>query len=121
MIALTFLIANLAVSIPVGDNTNDKNFIDSFGNSTNYLKAQFRFKVNLSKGAYRGNPSVKISVQKEQLVLRDVLEGWNPIPTDRTDENTLLYRIARIIYIKTKIAKMDQEKAQRAVEKALGE
>ena len=101
------------------DNTLDKNLTDSFGNADTYLKAQSRFKVNLAKGFYNGRSSVKVSVQKEQLIERDVLEGWRSVPTDSIDETTLLYRIARIIYMKSQIARLEEEKTKNALEKAL--
>jgi len=98
------------------DNTSDKNFTDSFGPADSYLKAQYRFRISVGKGFYNGQPSVKISVQKEQLVQRDVLEGWRPVETDSIDENTLLYRIGRIIFIKMKISKIEEEKTKKAIE-----
>ena len=98
------------------DNTSEKNFVDSFGEQDSYLKAQFRFRINVAKGFYNGSPSVKVSIQKEQLVQRDVLEGWRPIETDRVDENTLLYRIGRIIFIRMKVAYLEEQKTQKAIE-----
>ena len=98
------------------ENTAEKNFADSFGNADAYLKAQYRLRVGISKGFYNGKPTVRMNVQKEQLVQRDVLEGWFPIETDGIDETTLLYRIGRIIQIKTKIAKLEEEKAKKEIE-----
>jgi hypothetical protein len=98
------------------DNTAEKNFVDSFGGADSYLKAQYRFRINVAKGFYNGQPSVKVSVQKEQLVQRDVLEGWRPIETDTIDENTLLYRIGRIIFIRMKLAYLEEEKTKKAIE-----
>lgn len=98
------------------DNTAEKNFTDSFGNTDSFLKAQYRFRVTVSKGFYNGRPSVKVAVQKEQLVQRDVLEGWRPIETDEIDENTLLYRIGRLIQIRMKIAKIEEERTRKAIE-----
>jgi hypothetical protein len=59
---------------------------------------------------------VRISVQKEQLVQRDVLEGWRPIETDSIDEKTLLYRVGRIIFIKMKLAYLEEEKTRKSIE-----
>lgn len=98
------------------DNTSEKNFVDSFGEADSYLKAQYRFRINVAKGFYNGQPSVKVAVQKEQLVQRDVLEGWRPMETDTIDENTLLYRIGRIIYIRMKMAYLEEQKTQKAIE-----
>jgi hypothetical protein len=98
------------------DNTAEKNFVDSFGSSDSFLKAQYRFRISVAKGFYNGQPSVKVAVQKEQLVQRDVLEGWKPIETDATDENTLLYRIGRIIFIRMKLAYLEEEKTKKAID-----
>lgn len=100
------------------DNTNERNFSDSFANTNAYLKAQYRFHLLITKGFYNGQPTIKIGVQKEQLVQVDVLEGWRPIESDSIDENTLLYRIGRIIYIKMKLAKLEDERAKKAAEDA---
>lgn len=98
------------------DNTSEKNFVDSFGGQDSFLKSQYRFRINVAKGFYNGQPSVKVSVQKDQLVQRDVLEGWRPIETDTVDENTLLYRIGRLIFIKMKMAYLEEEKTKKAIE-----
>lgn len=100
------------------DNTADKNFADSIGNTDVYLKAQFRFQITVAKGFYNGRPSVKISVQREQLIQKDVLEGWAPLESDAVEENTLLYRIGRLIVIRMKLAKLEEEKAKSVLEKA---
>jgi hypothetical protein len=55
-------------------------------------------------------------VQKDQLVQRDVLEGWNPADTDTVEEYTLLYRIGRIIYIKMKLARIEQQKMNKEID-----
>lgn len=102
------------------DNTSEKNFTDSFGNADAYLKAQFRVRVVVAKGFFNGRPSVKVSVQKEQLVQRDVLEGWRPSETDAIDENTLLYRIGRLITIRTKLAKLEEDKTRGELMKSGG-
>ncbi|HUP58497.1 MAG TPA: hypothetical protein VM598_13655 [Bdellovibrionota bacterium] len=96
------------------DNTTERNFVDSFGNADTYLKAQYRFRVTVGKGFYNGRPSVRIQVQKEQLVERDVLEGWRKVDTDLIDENTLMYRIGRLIFMKMKLALLEEEKANRS-------
>lgn len=98
------------------DNTAEKNFTDSFGPAESYLKAQFSFKVTVTKGFHEGRPSVKVAVQKDQLVQRDVLEGWRPIETDSIEENTLLYRIGRLIAIRMKQNQLEEEKTRREIE-----
>jgi hypothetical protein len=97
------------------DNTEEKNMADSYSGTSAYLKAEYRFHVNVSKGFYNGKPSVKVTVQREQLVQRDVLEGWRPTETDSIEENTLLYRIGRIIFVRMKIAKLEEQKTQEQI------
>jgi hypothetical protein len=95
------------------DNTEQRNFVDSFGDANATLKAQFRFKINVSSTFYNGQPVVKVSVTKDQLVQHDVLEGWRYVETDSIDENTLLYRIGRLIYFRMKLAKLEKERIDR--------
>ncbi len=97
------------------ENTSEKNFIDSFGGADSYLKAQFRFRVAVAKGFYQGKPSVKVSVQKEQLIQRDVLDGWRPVETDEVEETTLLYRIGRLISIRTRLNRLEDARAKAAL------
>ena len=98
------------------ENTAEKNFTDSADDGGAYLAAQYRVRVQLAKGFYNGKPSVKVSIQKEQLIQRDVLEGWRPKPTDSLEENTFLYRVGRVIAMKLKIAEMEEERAKRSME-----
>jgi hypothetical protein len=100
------------------DNTAERNSADALGITPLYLKAQFRFKINVAKGFYQGRPSVKVSVQKEQVAQRDLLEDWRHVTTNDIEENTLLYRIGRIIYIKTKIAKLEEIRTNQAIKDA---
>jgi len=98
------------------DNTDAKNFVDAFGGGEAYLRAQYRFKVNVAKSFFNGRPAVKVSVQKDQLVEQDVLDGWVPIETDSIDENTLLYRIGRLIWIKMKLAQIEEQSTEKALQ-----
>ena len=101
------------------ENTAEKNFTDSFGGADAYLKAKYRFKVTVARGFYNGRPSIKVSVQKDQLVEHDVLEGWRGVETDSIEEKTLLYRIGRIIVIKTRIAKLEEIRSQEQLDKTM--
>ena len=58
------------------DNTSERNLIDSNGSVSPYQKAQYRFRITLAKSFFQGKPSVRVNVQKEQQIQRDVLEGW---------------------------------------------
>ncbi len=98
------------------DNTIARNFTDSFGGTDALLKAQFRFNIQVTKGFFNGRSSVKVSVQKEQLIQRDVLEGWKPTDTEPIEENTLLYRIGRMIAIRMKLQNLEDAKTKKDLE-----
>lgn len=95
------------------DNTADRVFVDEFGSARANLKAQFRFKVLVSQGFYEGQRSVRLSVRKEQMVQTDMLDGWRPIESDSIDENTLLYRIGRLIQMRAKIEEIESKRRER--------
>lgn len=97
------------------DNTADKNFADSHDSAPIYMKAQYRFHVTLAEGYYSGVESVKVTILKEQMVQKDVLDGLRPQPTDSIDENTLLYRIERLIDIRRQLAEIENRKAEEAL------
>jgi hypothetical protein len=101
------------------ENSSEKRFIDSYGTQNAYLKAQYRFRITAAQGFYNGEPSVKISVQKEQMVQRDVLEGWQPVETDEVEEKTLLYRIGRLITIQLHKDRIETEKTDSKIEESL--
>lgn len=98
------------------ENTADRNFIDSFGAADSYLKAQYRVRVTVAKGFHEGEKSVKVTVIREQLVQRDVLEGWKPVTTDSIEENTLLYRIGRIIVMRTRLGEIEKDRVEQEME-----
>lgn len=101
------------------DNTAEKNFIDSFGSTPTYLKARYRMNLSVAPGHYNGRPSVKISISKEQMLQRDLLEGWSLVPTDSITENTILYRIGRIIVNKMRLQKIEDEKLKQVIEEGV--
>jgi len=98
------------------ENTAKRNFVESFGNSNLFLKAQFRLEITLTRGYYNGRPSVKVTVQKQQLIQNDVLEGWRSAPSSGIEEKTFLYRIGRIIYIRRKVGFIEEQKTREAIE-----
>ena len=100
------------------DNTAERNFTDSFGSANAYLKAKIRYRVNVGKGfgGLSDKTAVKVSVEKEQVVQQDVLEGWRLRESDAIEERTLLYRIGRLIYMKIKMAKVQEERTRRQLE-----
>jgi hypothetical protein len=102
------------------DNTAEKNMIDSYGSADAYLKAQYRFRVTVAQGSFDGSPSAKVAVIKEQVVSRDVLEGFRPIATDMIEEKTLLYRIGRIIFMRMKLALIEERRTKSEIEASGG-
>jgi hypothetical protein len=101
------------------DNTAEKNFIESFGGDVTYLKTKYRLNVTVAPGNYNGRPSVKVSILKDQMVQRDLLEGWRQVQSDAIEENTFLYRIGRIIYIKLKLKQMEDQKMQQIIDEGV--
>lgn len=100
------------------DNTGEKNLSESFGDSGTYHKAQFRFKITVAKGIYHGEDAVKIAVIREQMIQRDVLEGMRRVKSDTIEENTLLYRIGRIILLRMQLTQIEEKKTKEQLENA---
>ncbi len=100
------------------DNTKEKNFADGDGSTAPYMRAQYRFKVTVAKGVYNRVKAVKITVQREQFVQRDALDDLHAMPSDSIEENTLLYRIGRIINVKTRLAKLEEYNTKLEIQKA---
>lgn len=100
------------------DNTAQKNLMESVGGTDVYLKAKYRLNVSIAPGTYRGLSSVKISIQKEQVIQRDILEGWMNVKTDSIEENTMLYRIGRVIYVKHRLKDMEDQKTRELLNEA---
>lgn len=101
------------------DNTAQKNFIDAFGGSQTFLKAKFRVTLTVAPGSYNGKPSVRMSVLKEQIVQYDMLEGWKTVGSDSYDENTLLYRIGRLVFIRLKLKQIEEDKTKQILEEGV--
>lgn len=100
------------------DNTGEKNLTETFGDSGTYHKAQFRFKISVAKGIYHGEDAVKVSIIREQMIQRDVLEGMRRVKSDTIEENTLLYRIGRIILLRMQLSQIEDKKSQEQLENA---
>ncbi len=86
------------------ENTDEKNLIEASGTGLPWIKARVRYRLIASKGFFEGKPSVRVTVQKEQQVQRDVLEGWRPQEPDGIAETTLLYRIGRLLDYKRRLS-----------------
>jgi len=94
------------------DNTLEVNFADSFGGNDSVKAARFKLILNVVKG-FRGNSEVsKVTIFKRQLVEQDFLQGWKVVPTDGILEQSLLYRVERLLAIDKKLKSIEQEKAK---------
>jgi hypothetical protein len=102
------------------DNTSERNLIDAAGSVSPYTKAQYRFRATLAKGFYEGKTSVRVSVQKEQQIQRDVLEGWINQESDGLQENSLLYRIGKVIDSKLRLQEIENQRLKRQMKEAAG-
>lgn len=92
------------------DNTLEMNFTESFGAKDAVKAAKFRLLVNVVKG-FRGTREVaKVTIHKRQLVEQDFLQGWKEVPSDAIKENTLLYRVKRVIKIDNKLKKIEERR-----------
>jgi hypothetical protein len=98
------------------DNTAERNLIESAGSVSVYQKAQYRFRIQIAKGAFEGRPSVRISVQKEQQIQRDALEGWIHQSSDGIQENSMIYRIGKVIEIKNRMQEIENQKLKKDLE-----
>lgn len=92
------------------DNTAERNLLDSVGADLPYVKAQYRFRVTLARGRVDDLDTVRVTVQKEQQIQRDVLEGWRNRMSDGVQENSLLYRIGKLIDMKTRLNEIEEQK-----------
>jgi len=94
------------------DNTLELNFADSFGSSDSVKSARFKVIVNVIKG-FRGTREVtKVTVFKRQMVNHDFLTGWKVVPSDQILEETVLYRIERVLSIDRKLKKIEEQKSK---------
>ncbi|MBI2606905.1 MAG: outer membrane protein assembly factor BamC [Deltaproteobacteria bacterium] len=101
------------------DGNGHAGFVDPLAIEDASYKSKYRLSVSVAPGNYNGKPSVKISIQKEQLVQKDLLDTWQSVKTDAIEERTLLYRVGRVVYVKHKLKKMEQEKVRRALEEGV--
>lgn len=103
------------------DNTKEKNISDSDGSTPPYMKAQYRIKASIAKGVYQGRNGVKVTVQREQLANRDALDDFHVLESDSIEENTLLYRIGRIISIRMRLTRLEEAQTKQAIQKDIAE
>jgi hypothetical protein len=96
------------------DNTLELNFADSFGSSDSVKAARFKVVVNVVKG-FRANREVsKVTVYKRQMIEQDFLQGWKVVRTDGILEDSILYRIEKLLSIDERLKKIEDQKAKEA-------
>lgn len=98
------------------DNTMEVNFTDSFGSSDAVKAARFKLVVNVVKGFRSSSEVAKVTIYKRQLVEQDFLQGWKEIPPDGIMEQTLLYRIGRLIDNDNKLKEIDKAREKEQLE-----
>jgi hypothetical protein len=98
------------------DNTLEVNFTDSFGSSDAVKAAKFKLVVNIVKGFRSSREVSKVTIYKRQLVEQDFLNGWKEKSTDGISEQTLLYRIERLIAIDNKLREIDKAREKEQLE-----
>ena len=101
-----------------GDNTHALNAEEAYYGSAVYVSAHYRMKVHLTKTFFEGVPAVKLSVQKDQMIQLDVLEGQKAMESNGIDEHTFLYRVGRLIYMKLKLAEAEKAKKEQELKNA---
>lgn len=98
------------------DNTVEVNFADSFGSSDSVKSARVRLILTVTRGFRLGTEVSKVTVQKRQLIENDFLQGYKELATDGILEQTILYRIERIIAIDKKIMEIDKKREAEQIE-----
>ncbi len=98
------------------DNTLEINFTDSFGSSDAVKAAKFKLVVNVVKGFRSSREVTKVTIYKRQLIEQDFLQGWKEVPTDGISEQTLLYRIERLIATDNKLKEIDKAREKEQLE-----
>lgn len=94
------------------DNTTELNFSDSFGSGDSVKSAKFKLIVNVVKG-FKGSREVsKVTVFKRQMIEKDFLQGWKVIRSDGFQEQTILYRIGRVLALEKRLKAIEEKKAK---------
>ncbi len=91
------------------DNTQEINFKGKF-NSNSIKAAKFKLALSAVKGVRSGREVTKVTVYKRQLVEQDFLQGWKEVKENSDLENSILYRIQRLITIDNKLRAIDKAK-----------
>lgn len=100
------------------ENTMQMNFADSFGGKDAVKEAKYKLIINVIKGFRGGREVTKVTIFKRQMVNEDFLQGWKIVPSDRIQEDTMLYRVGQVLKIQNQLKRIDEEK-RKAEEEAV--
>ena len=98
------------------DNTVELNFADSFGKNESVKSAKFKIVVNVTRQDRLAKALTKVSIYKRQMIEKEFLQGSKPERSDGTLENTLLYRIGRILAMEKELKRLKEIKSKQLEE-----
>jgi hypothetical protein len=98
------------------DNTVELNFADSFGKNESIKSAKFKIVLNVSRQDRLTRALTKVSIYKRQMIEKEFLQGSKPERSDGTLENSLLYRIGRILTMEKELKRLKEIKSKQLEE-----
>ncbi len=98
------------------DNTVELNFADSFGKNESVKSAKFKMVVNVTRQDRLTRSMTKVSIYKRQMIEKEFLQGSKPERSDGILENTLLYRIGRILTMEKELKRLKEIKSKQLEE-----
>lgn len=98
------------------DNTLQVNFTDSFASSEAVKAAEFQLVINVAEGYSYGQKVTKVTIYKRQRIENDFLQGWREVATDGIQEQTILYRLGKIIENDNYLREIDKAREKEALE-----
>lgn len=81
------------------DNSDSRQFLDVFADEHFFLRARYRFQVQVRQGKKNDQPAVMVRVLRFQQKETTFLGGWQEVESDGLEESVCLYRIGRLIAI----------------------
>lgn len=103
------------------DNTTDLNLTDGDGTIRPYIKAQYRYVISVFKTKLSGKDLMRVRVQRDQMVQSDPMDEMRRLESDMVKERTLIYRISRLIEMKSKLEELEKIRVDRELKKAAKE
>ena len=97
------------------NNTDSYNFINVLGFNKDVRDARFQLKIVVTKGFLYSREVTRVTIFKRQLIERNVLQGFQEIPSDGILEKTILYRIQRLLAIENRLKEIQIKKNQEEI------